>query len=252
MYKFAPPRPRLWGPNRNKPTQIRTPSWKTTQRRTYRRRGVQIRLGLEPGDFCAPDKIRPRSTQRAQRSKKFEISIEIENFDREWNFRASHPPRHYFLWGNRDIEIKNFERDQKVRSRLKISIEIKFFWSLGPLSNLYGADGKRRQEQGQQASEVLRGFGVSERVSERPPEDLWEDPLHWRTGQRMHLFEVSRRPLGALSEPLSECHVPLRAAGPVAPTVAEKNDIYQTLGGGNMSRISEYYIFVLLICLWNM
>ena len=71
--------------------------------------------------------------QRAQRSKKIEISIEIENFDREWNFRASHPPRPYFLWGNRDIDIRIFERDQKFRSRLKISIEIKFFWSLGPL-----------------------------------------------------------------------------------------------------------------------
>ena len=69
--------------------------------------------------------------------KKIEISIEIENFDRDWKFRASHPPRPYFLWGggggNRDIEIKIFERDQKFRSRLKISIEIKFFWSLGPL-----------------------------------------------------------------------------------------------------------------------
>ena len=69
--------------------------------------------------------------------KKFEISIEIENFDREWNFRASHPPRPYFLWGNRDIEIQIFELDQKFRSRLKISIEINFFcWSLGPLGLL--------------------------------------------------------------------------------------------------------------------
>ena len=72
-------------------------------------------------------------TQRAQWSKKFEISIEIENFDREWNFRASHPPRPFFFWGNQDIEIKIFERDQEIRSRLKISMEIKYFWSLGPL-----------------------------------------------------------------------------------------------------------------------
>ena len=72
-------------------------------------------------------------SQRAQRSKKFEISIGIENFEREWNFRASHPPRPYFLWGNRDVEIEIFERDQKFRSRSNFSIGIKFFWSLGPL-----------------------------------------------------------------------------------------------------------------------
>ena len=50
MYKFAPSRPPLRAPDRNKPTQIRTPSWKTPQRRTYRRRGVQIRVGLEPAE----------------------------------------------------------------------------------------------------------------------------------------------------------------------------------------------------------
>ena len=72
-------------------------------------------------------------TQRAQRSKKFEISSEIENFERDWNFRASHPPRPYFLWGNRDVEIEILDRDQKFRSRSKILIAIKFFWSLGPL-----------------------------------------------------------------------------------------------------------------------
>ena len=77
-----------------------------------------------------------QSPQRAQRSKKFEISSEIENFEREWHFRASHPPRPYFLWGNRDVEIEIFElKDQTFRSRLKISIEIKFFWSLGPLGS---------------------------------------------------------------------------------------------------------------------
>ena len=55
--------------------------------------------------------------QRAQRSKKFEISGGIENFEREWKLRASHPPRPYFLWGNRDVEIEIFARDQKFRSR---------------------------------------------------------------------------------------------------------------------------------------
>ena len=63
----------------------------------------------------------------------------IRDFDRDWKFRSrmkfsSEPPTAaLFLWGNRDIEIKIFERDQKFRSGLKISIEIKFFWSLGPL-----------------------------------------------------------------------------------------------------------------------
>ena len=48
-------------------------------------------------------------------------------------FPSEPPTAAPFLWGNRDIKIKIFERDQKIRSRLKISIEIKFFWSLGPL-----------------------------------------------------------------------------------------------------------------------
>ena len=43
------------------------------------------------------------------------------------------------MWGNRDIEIKIFERDQKFRSRLKISIEIKFFLIVGP-SGFFLAD----------------------------------------------------------------------------------------------------------------
>ena len=53
-------------------------------------------------------------TQRAQRSKKFEISSEIENFKREWNFRESHPLRPHFCG---EIET----------SRLKFSSEIKHF-----------------------------------------------------------------------------------------------------------------------------
>ena len=65
-------------------------------------------------------------SQRAQRSKKFEISIEIENFDREWNFRASHPLRPYFC-GEIETsrlkfssEIKYFDRDWKFRSRSNV------------------------------------------------------------------------------------------------------------------------------------
>ena len=101
------------------------------------------RFSQEPAEFGGtlpqPDMVclahRNRSDPRGPKDqkKKFEISIEIENFDREWNFRASHPPRPYFLlWGNRDVEIKIFERDQTFRSRLKISIEIKFFVIVGP------------------------------------------------------------------------------------------------------------------------
>ena len=62
--------------------------------------------------------------------KKFEILIENEIFE-----RATHRGP-IFGAGNRDIEIKSFERDQKFRSRLKISIEIKFVSSLGPLGKI--------------------------------------------------------------------------------------------------------------------
>ena len=72
-----------------------------------------------------------RAPIKDQKNSRF--SMGIENFEREWNFRASHPPWLYFLWGNRDVEIEIFERDQTFRSRSKISIRIKFFWSLGPL-----------------------------------------------------------------------------------------------------------------------
>ena len=47
-----------------------------------------------------------------------EIASEMENFEREWNFRASHPPRPYFLWG------KSRCRDWSFRARFKFSIEI--------------------------------------------------------------------------------------------------------------------------------
>ena len=74
-----------------------------------------------------------RSTQRAQRSRKFEISSEIEIFEWDWKFRASHPPRPYFCGefetsrlkfssGIKKFDIENFERDW-------------IFWSLGPLGN---------------------------------------------------------------------------------------------------------------------
>ena len=47
-------------------------------------------------------------------------------------FSSEPPTAALFLWGNRDIEIEIFERDQKFRSRLKISIEINLFLIVGP------------------------------------------------------------------------------------------------------------------------
>ena len=58
------------------------------------------REGVQPQYFP----LRPRWKHvcpEGPKIKKFEISSEIENFEREWNFRASHPPRPYVLWGNR-------------------------------------------------------------------------------------------------------------------------------------------------------
>ena len=72
----------------------------------------------------------PEALYDQPRGPKDQKKIEIENFEREQNFRASHPPRPYFCGGNRDVEIENFERDLKIRSKLKISSEIEFFWSL--------------------------------------------------------------------------------------------------------------------------
>ena len=67
-----------------------------------------------------------------KKSKNIEISSEIEIFEREWNFRASHPPRPLFLWGIRDVKTENFKRDSNFRSRLKISSEIDLFWLFRP------------------------------------------------------------------------------------------------------------------------
>ena len=99
------------------------------------------------------------TTQRAQRSKKFEISSEIENFERDWKFRASHPPRPYFLCWNRDVEIEIFERDQKFRSRSKFSSEIEFFWSLGPLGKSGQIQVEIGSERGSKSGRDEWGFG---------------------------------------------------------------------------------------------
>ena len=65
-------------------------------------------------------------SQRAQRSNKFEISSEIENFEREWNFRASHRGP-IFSGGGGGKGGKSRHRDWKFRARLKNSIEIESF-----------------------------------------------------------------------------------------------------------------------------
>ena len=102
---------------------------------TLRGKGTLV---LVSPNFLLPATLKQHLiTQRAQRSKNFELSSEIENFERECNFRASNPPRVYFLWGYRDVEIEIFERDSKFRSILKISSEIEFFWPLGPLGRVH-------------------------------------------------------------------------------------------------------------------
>ena len=63
------------------------------------------------------------NSHRAQRSKNSRFRWGLK-FRSRMKFWASHPPRPYFLWGNRDVEIEIFERDQKFRSRSKISIGI--------------------------------------------------------------------------------------------------------------------------------
>ena len=48
-------------------------------------------------------------------------------FRSRMKFSSAPPTAALFFVRNRDIKIKMFERDQKFRSRLTISIEIKFF-----------------------------------------------------------------------------------------------------------------------------
>ena len=62
----------------------------------------------------------PKDQKKMRFRARLKILSENEIFE-----RAVH--RGHFLWGNRDVEIEIFERDQKFRSRSHISIEIKFF-----------------------------------------------------------------------------------------------------------------------------
>ena len=58
-------------------------------------------LGQGLGNLAVSQSPSQKHTQRAQRSKKIEISSEIQNFERECKFRASHPPRPYFVGKSR-------------------------------------------------------------------------------------------------------------------------------------------------------
>ena len=86
--------------------------------------------GLET--FLGGKKSATTNYPEGPKIKKFEISSEIENFEREWNFRASHPPRPYFLWGNRDVEIEIFERNENFDRDWKFRARFNFFdrWAL--------------------------------------------------------------------------------------------------------------------------
>ena len=56
----------------------------------------------------------------------------IGDFERDSKFRASHPPRPYFLWGNRDVEIEIFDRDWNFDRDWKFRSGLNFFgrWAL--------------------------------------------------------------------------------------------------------------------------
>ena len=61
-------------------------------------------------------------TLRAQKLKKFKISLGIDNFKRDWIFQASHPTNPYFrLVGNSE------DRDWNFQARLKFSNQIENF-----------------------------------------------------------------------------------------------------------------------------
>ena len=97
-----------------------------------------------------------------QDQTKFEISSENEIFERA----TQRGP--IFWWGNRDVEIEIFElKDQKFRSRLKISIEINFFLIVGP-----SGEGKWRATGGGAMGEARQARALPEpwRLSFEPRE----------------------------------------------------------------------------------
>ena len=94
-------------------------------------------------NYQAP--LQPPPSLRAQRLRTFLRSPSgIENFKRDCNVQASHPPNPYFLlWECWRSRLKFLKRDWVFRARLTISSEIDFFQSLGPLGFLGGRGGSR-------------------------------------------------------------------------------------------------------------
>ena len=73
----------------------------------------------------------PRTT--FPKGPKIEKNQDLEIFKRDWKFQARHPPHPHFLWGILEVRIEIFKPDWNFQARLKISTEIEFFQSLGPL-----------------------------------------------------------------------------------------------------------------------
>ena len=76
-----------------------------------------------------PNASKMRGTPLGENTPEGPKTKKIRDFERDWKFRArmtfsSEPPhrRPYFLWGNRDVEIENFELKDP-----KFSIEIENF-----------------------------------------------------------------------------------------------------------------------------
>ena len=88
---------------------------------------------------------------------------------------------------------------------------------LSSARRLFGERLRGNRNRGQQACEVLRGKPASERVSESVSDrgGFQRFSEVFRGFERFS--EVFRGFSEALSEPLSECHFPLRVADPVAP-----------------------------------
>ena len=75
------------------------------------------------------DGVRDKQDPKGPKIEKIQ---DLEIFERDWTFQASHPPNPYFLCAILKVGIEIFNRDWNFQARLKISSEINFFQSLGP------------------------------------------------------------------------------------------------------------------------
>ena len=87
-------------------------------------RGAVFRHG--GGALKQPIPKGPKIEKIQDRPPGLKFSIEIENFNPD----TQQTP--IFLGGNLKVRIENFNRDWNFQARLKFSIEIDFFQSLGP------------------------------------------------------------------------------------------------------------------------